>query len=286
MPILDLALKLDKELRAAMQLVREAGAAVLKVATEAGGRDSSTKADETPVTRADLESDRIIREGLGRQFPDDGIVSEEVAGLSASASGRYWVVDPLDGTKAFIAKGQDYAVQLGLLGADGAPILGCVYEPATQRLYHAISGVGASLNVGGTGSTVRQLKVSQRSARSELLLLTSSSMSEADHLRLLNAVGCKNGGRARSVGYKMGRVVRREADVYYSGHAVSVWDTCAPLVILEASGGVVTGMDGAPLKFDVAHGQRVHRGPFVASNAQDHAALVASIAGAITDHDC
>lgn len=280
MPILDLALKLDLELRTAMRLVREAGLAVQGIAEEVGTWEATAKADQTPVTRADLESDRLIREGLAQQFPEDGIVSEETEGVSDSQSGRHWVLDPLDGTKAFIAQGQDYVVQLGLLDEEGIPVLGCVYEPVTKRLYHAIKGVGAFMSVGGQGSTIRQLKVSRRSKRDELLLLTSSSMTPDAHAELVAAVGCQDGGSARSVGYKVGRLVRREADVYYSGHPVSVWDTCGPLVILEAAGGVMTGMDAAPLKFDVAAGQRSHRGPFVASNAQDHTELVAAIAKA------
>lgn len=282
MPILDLALQLDLELRTAMRLVQEAGNAILAVSQRPEPVSSEQKSDHTPVTEADLASDRLIREGLLQQFPEDGIVSEE-SSPTASASGRHWVLDPLDGTRAFVAGGHDYVVQLGLLNAEGVPVLGCVFEPVTRRLYHAISGVGAFMSVGGTGSTIRQTRVSRRSLREEMPLMTSSSMDDPHRLSLLSKVGCADGGAARSVGYKIGRLVRREVDIYYSGHAVSVWDTCGPLVVLEASGGVITGMDGAPLKFDVANGQTVHRGPFVASNAQDHADIVLSLRNALKD---
>jgi 3'(2'), 5'-bisphosphate nucleotidase len=262
--MLDLALQLDPELRLAVELAEKAGAAILRVRAEgAAGAEVRRKADASPVTRADLDADALIRAGLREAFPDDAVISEEHA-ATGGTSGRVWVIDPLDGTKAFVAGTEDFAVQVGLV-IDGEPVLGVVYEPETRRLFHAIKGVGAFLGM-GRGTTIRQLRVSKRTEYADMTFLTSSSMGDGAQQAILDALGMADGGRIRSVGCKVGKLVRRDADVYYSAHPVHVWDSCAPLVVLEAAGGRATRLDGSALSYADLSNTQVHAGPLLATN--------------------
>ena len=268
--MLDRALSLDKELRLATRLAAEAGAVVRQIQAE--GVVATMKADDTPVTRADLASDELIRQGLQHAFPGDGILSEEAETRFLSETGRTWVVDPLDGTKGFISDTGDYTIQIALV-EDGQPVLGVVHEPETGRTYQGIAGVASFMTVGTSGSTVRQLRVSTRTAYPQMAFVTSLSMPDADRSAVLGKCGFADGTCAHSVGLKVGMLIRREADVYFSGHPVSYWDFCAPLVILEASGGRITLMDARPLVIDVEGDDFVLPGPFLATNGTRHEEL-------------
>ena len=274
----DRALTLDAELKIASELAIAAGKRIRKVRQE-GALEGVTKPDASPVTRADIESDAVIREGLRAAFPNDGILSEEDRHVP-SQSGRTWVVDPLDGTKSFLAGGSEYAVHIGLL-RDGEPVVGVVYEPDNKRLYQGLAGV-ASFVSASIGTTVRQVRVSRRAVPEHMAMVTSSGLPTAAQQRLLRHTGLSDGGKARGVGYKVGLLVRREADVYYSAHPVHYWDTCAPYVVLTAAGGVMTALDGTPLSFDLTPPFR-HPQAFVATNGTRHSELTASLSAALSE---
>ncbi|MEZ4266032.1 MAG: 3'(2'),5'-bisphosphate nucleotidase CysQ [Myxococcota bacterium] len=260
---------LSDELRVATELALAAGAAIERIRVE--GFAAERKADRSLVTRADLASESLIRRGLTAAFPSDGLLSEEAAGIIASRSGRTWVVDPLDGTHAFVHGQPGYAVQVGLLDR-GVPVLGVVYEPLFDRLYQAVSGAGAWLSTPELGAPTR-LQVSTRSARAEMPLITSTSMDADERQRLRDGLGLADAGGLRSVGCKVGTLVRQVSDVYISEHPVHLWDSLAPLVVLQEAGGVMTLADGRPLLYDLAPERLAHPGPFVASNATAHTDL-------------
>jgi 3'(2'),5'-bisphosphate nucleotidase len=266
--MLDIALKLDPELKTATDLAFEAGTLIRRMAR--GTLQETLKEDSSPVTRADLEADRIIIHGLREAFPADGILTEESAHRPTSRSGRVWVVDPLDGTEAYLAGRIDYAVQIGLLDEASTPLLGVLYEPGTGRIYHAIRGLGTFMSMSLNG-TMRQLRVRRRATDERLI--TTSSLDETVRERLLRRLQLADGGRVRSVGFKIGMLVRGEADIYYSGHPLHYWDTCAPYVILEAAGGVMTELDGTPVHFDLEKPDFLHGGALVASDGSRHADL-------------
>ncbi|MGM0577288.1 MAG: 3'(2'),5'-bisphosphate nucleotidase CysQ family protein [Myxococcota bacterium] len=267
---------LTRELEVACRLAREAGASVRRVRLE--GFEAHTKSDESPVTRADTASERVLCDGLLEAFPDDGILSEETANIQEGTSGRTWVLDPLDGTRAFVADRSGYAVQVGLLEA-GRPILGVVFEPRDDRLHRAVRGEGAWLDTGDAAP--RRLRVSERSEPSEMPLVTSPSMGDDMRERLFDALPTPDAGRLNSVGCKVGMLARREADVYVSEHPVKLWDSCAPVVILEEAGGVLTLADGRPFTYDLSVPRRRHDGPFVATNGTRHEDLCARIRDAM-----
>ena len=257
---------LERELERACALARRAGHAIetLRLA----GFDSRLKADRSPVTEADLASDRILREGLNSAFPKDGWLSEESAD-HLGTSGRTWVVDPLDGTRGFISDVEGYAVQVGLV-VDDTPVLGVVYEARHDRLYFARRGMGAYLEEGGQR---RQLRVSASPPRAEMTLVTSSSLDKKLRLRLVRELGLGGSEAFRSVGTKVGVLVRGLHDLYLCHHPISYWDSCGPMVVLQEAGGMWTHLNSEPLTYILSRSIPTHPGPFLVSRGGDHMAM-------------
>ena len=132
--------KYQHELKVAKELAFLAGKAIMDVYF--GETDKHLKADGTPVTNADLASNRIIVEGLQRYFPHDGIVSEEMEDIYGTTENRKWYIDPLDGTRGFIHRTDHFVVHIGLVEAEH-PVLGVVYKPTTGESYYTAKGLGA-----------------------------------------------------------------------------------------------------------------------------------------------
>src|SRR5256885_6846016 len=133
------------ELQVALRLAREAGAAILGYYDSPLQIERKIDAEEytEPVTQADKAANELIVSGLGREFPNDGILAEESVDTERRLSKRrVWMIDPLDGTNGFIARDGDFAVQIGL-AIDGVSVLGVVYQPLTDVLYRATRGRGA-----------------------------------------------------------------------------------------------------------------------------------------------
>jgi 3'(2'), 5'-bisphosphate nucleotidase len=230
---------------------------------------SNKKADKSPVTEADLAADKIIREGLAKNFPDHGILTEE-SGLSGNKNSEWiWVVDPLDGTRAYAKGIAGFAVQIGLLKA-GKPCLGVVVDPLEGFIYEAAQGEGASLTVAGKKT---KLEVSSRNDFERMPLIVSTDfpkeklkeVTDRFHFPLLEPIN--------SVGIKVGLVVRQKADIYFNHHSVHYWDTCAPQAILEAAGGKFTQLDGSPITYPLG-GSHQHEGMTLATNGTRHEELL------------
>ncbi len=245
------------------------------------------KHDASLVTNADHEIDRLIRDGLRAAFPDHAILTEEsglhrapeispeqgppaAAGDRAEGSPFVWAVDPLDGTRAYAKGIPGFSVMIGLL-KNGAPYLGLVADPLEGYCYEAARGVGAFL-INRAGERT-PLRVSRRNEWTQMPLVTSTGFPKtaADAVNAL--LGSPFVAPINSVGIKVGLVVRQIADIYLNHHLVSYWDTCAPQIILEESGGRFTMIDGSPLTYDLA-GSHVHPRPTIASNGIRHDELV------------
>src|SRR5919201_1835088 len=137
-------LDLRLELSVARQLARAAGAALQR--QRRGPLEVGYKARGEIVTAADLESDRIIRDGLARAFPADAVYSEETADSPERLStARVWIVDPLDSTSSYAAGGDEYSVSIGL-ALNGQAVLGAVYSPSQDELVCGGYGLGVALN--------------------------------------------------------------------------------------------------------------------------------------------
>jgi 3'(2'), 5'-bisphosphate nucleotidase len=252
-----------------MQLARQAAALVREVYATDFGVELKGVAD--PVTEADRRSNAFLVRALRERFPADGVVAEETADTSDGArGGRCWYVDPLDGTKEFVAKNGEFSVMLGL-AIDGEARLGVVVQPVGERLYAGVVGHGAFVEVGGER---RALRPTDEPDPRKLRLVVSRSHRSAAIDALRARLGIESERPSGSVGLKIGLVAERQADLYvHLSDKASVWDTCGPEAILRAAGGRFTDLDGAP--FVYAGQVRAARGILACSAAAFDAVLPA-----------
>lgn len=213
--------------------------------------DITDKGADDPVTEADHASNRRILERLRRVFPADPVVSEESpAPPDASAEGRLWLVDPLDGTKEFIAANGEFSVMVGF-AVDGAAVAGVVYQPDPDLLYLGVADRGAWLVEGprGAAARARRLRIEGPAGR-PLRLVRSRSHPDPRITALEESLGGAAAVHRGSVGIKCTLIALGGADLYV--HPVphlKEWDTCAPEAILRGAGGRVTDCRGRALTY-------------------------------------
>lgn len=259
-------------LEAARGLALEAGRRVMELLRSP--LETVRKADQSIVTNADHEANTIICGGLRRLFPDHGILSEET-GLEGPANPEYlWVVDPLDGTRAFAKGIAGFSVMVGLL-REGKPEAGVVYDPRAQALFEAERRQGAYLVAPGRRVSLR---VSKRQDWLAMPVITSKGFPSDLQRSLEQKCGLCFLDPINSVGVKVGYLIRHLADLYLNHHPVHLWDTCAPLAILEEAGGRMTHWDGGPLVYEI-NGTFAHPQGTVATNGLRHDDLIKTLAG-------
>ncbi|MAQ16182.1 MAG: 3'(2'),5'-bisphosphate nucleotidase CysQ [Sandaracinus sp.] len=236
---------LRDDLVIARRIAREAGAILMDI--YGTDFDVAYKGKANPVTEADTKANAFIVKELRAAFPGDGIVAEETADRSdATGEGRCWYVDPLDGTKEFIAKNGEFAVMLGLT-IDGESKLGVVFQPAKDKLYAGIVGEGATLTEGGEE---KPLEVTGTAAPADLRLVVSRSHRSSSIDRVVQELGIQNETKSGSVGLKVGLIAEQIADLYvHVSDKASAWDACGPEAILRAAGGRFTRLDGKPFHY-------------------------------------
>jgi 3'(2'), 5'-bisphosphate nucleotidase len=230
---------------ALLPIAELAGAAIMAVYD--GAFTVEHKQDDSPLTLADLESQRVIIEGLKRLTPDIPILSEESAQAPWSerrAWSDLWVVDPLDGTREFIKRNGEFTVNIALI-IGHEPVLGVVAAPAQGLLYWGAAGVGAfSRHRGEAESPIR---VAPPAAPIRVVGSRShaSPQTAAYLLRLgphvMNGIGSS---------LKFCLVAEGKADLYPRFGPTSEWDTAAGQALLEAAGGHVTRLDGHRLRYN------------------------------------
>jgi len=259
-------------LETARRLAQEAGALVLGMHQSASVK--SHKSDHSPVTEADLQSDEWIRRGLAQAFPEHAILTEE-DGLSGNVKSDWvWMIDPLDGTKAFAKRIPGFCVMVGLTYR-GQPQLGVVVDPIEGLTYEALRGEGAFLWKDGKRQA---LKVSQRSDYPQMPLVVSTGFPDAALHELQSELGVPTLPPINSVGIKVGLLVRQIGDIYLNHHGVHYWDTCAPQIILEEAGGRFTKLDGTPLSYAL-QAPYSHQARTLASNGKRHDDLLKVVSG-------
>ena len=236
---------LDRELVEAVKLAREAGSVLMEIyATEF---DVELKGENNPVTVADQRVNELLVSRLRDAFPSDGVVAEETADTSdALRRGRCWYVDPLDGTKEFIAKNGEFSVMIGL-AVDGEARLGVVYRPVGDKLFRGVIGDSAFLEEAGR---TYALGVTATTTPADLRLVVSRSHRSASTDELVEMLGIQHETQSGSVGLKVGLIAQREADLYVhlSEHSYA-WDACAPDAILRSAGGSFTDLGGEPFVY-------------------------------------
>ena len=232
---------LDTAIRAALA----AGEAIMRIYVQDFGFREKT--DRTPVTAADLAAERIIVAMLEAAFPDIPILAEErcaAEGLPPPAL-RFWAVDPLDGTREFIARNGEFAVSIGLVEA-GRPVLGVVHGPAT-RLTYAASGPGTATRQRDGGDPE---PISARAPADDGLVVVHSRSHENSRrlAEFLTDYPVKERVKCGSA-LKFGVLAAGEADLYPRLGTTMEWDTAAGQAILEAAGGRVETCAGTALAY-------------------------------------
>jgi 3'(2'), 5'-bisphosphate nucleotidase len=232
------------ELLAGARAIAEAAAEVVLV-HYAEGVTSTAKADGSPLTAADQAASDLICRRLAELDPGATIVSEESVGAGTKPSpARFWVVDPLDGTKEFIKRTGEFTINIALI-EDGRPVLGVVHVPVSGRSYFGATGVGAFRAERGG----KPEPIAARSATPPTLAVVASR----DHAgpRVAEMLSNLPGATTLSMGssLKFCLVAEGRADLYLRDVPTMEWDTAAAQCVVEAAGGGVFTLDGAPLRY-------------------------------------
>ena len=211
-----------------------------------------TKADKSVVTQADRDSEKLIADGLAQLTPDIQIIGEEACAEAVPdrLDRLFYLLDPLDGTRDFVAKRQDFTVNIGLI-YDRKPIAGVIYAPAHEKLYFS----GTDCAYGMALKLTQEIDLSQAAKltvnapdKAGLRVLASRSHRAKETDALLDKLHVKELVGAAS-SYKFCLLAENKADLYPRHGRTMEWDTAAGQAILESAGGVVTLEDGAPLLY-------------------------------------
>ncbi len=233
-------------IEALVRLAREADQAILEIYNT--DFDVQDKSDDSPLTQADMASHRTIVKGLHELSPEIPVMSEESADISTEERlgwERYWLVDPLDGTREFIKRNGEFTVNIALI-EHGHPVLGVVTVPAQGLAYHGSKEDGAWRRQGNAAAEpirVRPLGDGPKVA------VASRSHKTPELQQYLDAMGEHT---VRSIGssLKFCLVAEGEADIYPRFGPTSEWDTAAAQAIVEAAGGQVVDVAGKPLRYN------------------------------------
>jgi 3'(2'), 5'-bisphosphate nucleotidase len=230
------------------EIVIRAGGAILEVDRSTMKVDG--KSDGSPVTEADMAADRIIAEGLARLAPTIPSLSEERAKVAAHPyTGSFFLIDPLDGTKEFVAGRNEFTVNLALI-THGVPLLGIVSAPALGLIWRGIVGRGAErLTLGKGPPRIEPVHTRPCPPRGEpwtvaVSRLHGDARTEAFIAARPNAVRSELGSAV-----KFGRVAEGGVDIYPRLSPTSEWDVAAGHALVTAAGGRITDSNGAALLF-------------------------------------
>jgi len=244
---------LGRAAQALTDAAAKAGAAIM--AHYAGPTDVEIKDDNSPVTKADRDAEAVILPALKALAPDIPVVSEETAADRTAALGpRFFLVDPLDGTKEFIKKRSDFTVNIALI-ENGYPCFGLVYAPARRLLTVTTAdgiAVEAELSPDAAGTDLGALTQRRLHARqgdpNGLTALVSLSHLDPETEKFLEGLHIAERTSAGS-SVKFLEIARGRADVYPRFGPTMEWDTAAGQAVLEASGGHVVDADGARFRY-------------------------------------
>lgn len=227
-------------------LAEDAGRAILEVYSS--DFDVQSKDDESPLTQADLASHHCIVDGLRELTPDWPIISEE-SGLpdfaERSSWNRYWLIDPLDGTKEFVNRNGEFTVNIALIENQN-PVFGVVHVPVQKKTYIGCEGFGAQrINSDGSRDTIQVAKKSRTPVR---VVGSRSHRGESLDAYLDKLGDCEMIPMGSSLKFCV--VAEAAADLYPRLGLTSEWDTAAAQAVVEQAGGSVVTLDGKPMKYN------------------------------------
>jgi len=246
-------MKYPVELSSICEIARNAGAEILDV--YASDFDFETKGDGSPLTLADQRANDLIEARLKALTPDIPILSEETfdqVGDQRLNWSRYWLVDPLDGTKEFIKRNGEFTVNIALI-EDGVSVMGVVYAPVLDELYFAAAGQGAFKQQ--ADQEIRPIRCRPLDSKGVKVVASRSHLS--DEVKQFVASVEK---RVRQVelismgsSLKLCLIADGRADFYPRLGLTSEWDTAAAQCIVEVAGGRVIDCEGSPLRYSKAN---------------------------------
>jgi 3'(2'), 5'-bisphosphate nucleotidase len=216
----------------------------------------ASKTDSSPVTEADQLAEKIILNGLATHWPNIPVLAEEAAaaGNIPQLGSRFFLVDPLDGTKEFTSRNGEFTVNIALI-ENGRPVMGVVYAPAINQIYWGEVGVGAGFATLMLTDALAQTywhKIEVRNPPDDgLTVVASRSHMDAnteDYLKTRKVRSLTSAGSS----LKFCLIAKGEADLYPRFGRTMEWDTGAGQAVLEAAGGKVCNVDGSPLIYGKA----------------------------------
>lgn len=237
-----------------------ADAARLIEDVRACGVSAIAKGDGSPVTEADTRAEALILVRLAAAFPDIPIVAEELSAATGApdvVAPRFFLVDPLDGTKEFIKGTSDYTVNIALV-ENGVPVAGVVIAPARGDVFVGCDGRAWKGKLASTGGVIDRRQIAVRAPGATWTAVVSAShMSDAtrEFLAPLPIEKCVSVGSS----LKFCLLASGEADLYPRLGRTMQWDTAAGDAVLRAAGGVTVAMTGAPLTYGPRPGLAVNR---------------------------
>ncbi len=225
-----------------------AGDAILEVYGAMGDIEIQRKADDSPLTAADLAANKIIVDHLSAHGPDIPILTEESAQQPYETRqhwSRFWLVDPLDGTKEFVKRNGEFTVNIALV-EDGVPVLGVVHAPVLERTHLGGPGLGAWRR---EGDAKEQAIRATGTGGEELVVVASRSHPSPQTAAFLDALPAH---RLTSMGssLKLCLVAEGLADLYPRFAPTMEWDTAAAHAVVLAAGGQVLDPSGSPLRYN------------------------------------
>ena len=227
------------------ELARSAGAAILAVYRR--DFDVELKDDRSPLTEADLASHHLLVDGLSALSPSLPVLSEESAEQIPASErlrwSRYWLVDPLDGTREFVKRNDEFTINIALI-EDHQPVFGLVYAPALDELAWALRGQGAWLLRNG-----ERVALHARRVPASPVIAISRSHASAQTQAVLDAIGTHETLAAGSA-LKFIRLAQGVADLYPRMGPTSEWDTAAGQCVLEEAGGRLLDFAGVPFHYN------------------------------------
>ena len=234
-----------------VSIASRACAAILAVGADLAQRE---KPDRSPVTAADEASEAVVLEGLRRLLPGVPVISEEAVSraMPAAPGARFFLVDPLDGTRELVAGETEYAVNIALIDG-GRPVAGVIAAPATGTIWAGVVGQGAErliLAPGAEAAAARErtaIRTRARPQRGAVALMSRfhrdpKTDAFLDRIADLERVVC-------GASIKFCRIAEGSADIYVRTHSISEWDAAAGHALVEAAGGTMTMHDGEAVPY-------------------------------------
>lgn len=237
-------------------IAREAGEAILEVYHNENGFETETKADSSPVTEADLAAHHILLPALQALDTNIPVLSEESEIPDyeiRSGWQKYWIIDPLDGTKEFIKRNGEFTVNIALIDEQGIPILGVVYVPVLDITYAGAQDLGAIKITAKEETSISIKKIAAKLTGEPLTIVASRSHgSEAVEECVTKLEKRFSNIERQSMGssLKLCLVAEGSADLYPRLAPTSEWDTAAAQAVVEAAGGVVVDTDLKLLRYN------------------------------------